>query len=210
MESYTKDEPDDKNIYEFRQLLPIFYYKPPYNIHRRTKALIIDCCMNKYDPFRNLPKITKENYVKCIEKSCYKQACLLADNRNIPKNWENSTFIRIYSDVTHNVQKNLLWTSTDIGSDYLIKNIIDGKIEAKNIGSMSFREMRPLKSKLIYDEIELRRQQVIVKKYSTQYKCLKCGGRKTTEIEKQLRCSDEGSTVIITCEMENCTNVWTQ
>ena len=95
-------------------------------------------------------------------------------------------------------------------SEFLVQNIIEGNINAIDVGNMTSREMRPITSKNIYDEIELRKQQAIVKKYSTQYKCSKCGGRKTTEIEKQVRCSDEGSTVFITCEMPNCGNTWTQ
>ena len=116
----------------------------------------------------------------------------------------------MYNNIVHNVQFNLVYSPSIAGSQYLIQNIMEGIINASNVGSMTSRELRPLSSKYIYDEIELRKQQTIVKKYSSQYRCPKCGERKTTEVEKQIRCSDEGSTVFITCEMPNCGNTWTQ
>lgn len=200
----------ENDLHSNRRLLPIAYYEDPYTRDRRTHAILIDCCMQKYPPFLEIDKKIQEQYVREIEQSCFDRALVLARKRNISTNWGNETFIMIYNNIVHNVQFNLLYSPSITGSQYLIQNIMEGIINASNVGSMSSREMRPLSSKHIYDEIELRKQQTIIKKYSRQYRCPKCGERKTTEVEKQIRCSDEGSTVFITCEIPNCGNTWTQ
>jgi len=200
----------EKDLHSYRRLLPTHYYESPYNNDRKTHVILIDCCMQKYSPFLELDKKIQEQHVREIEQSCFDRALVLAKKRNIPVSWSNEIFIMIYTNIIHNIQFNLIYSPSIAGSEYLVQNIIEGRINATNIGNMTPRELRPLSSKHIHDEIELRKQQTIVKKYSSQYRCPKCGERKTTEVEKQIRCSDEGSTVFITCEMPKCGNTWTQ
>jgi DNA-directed RNA polymerase subunit M/transcription elongation factor TFIIS len=82
-------------------------------------------------------------------------------------------------------------------------------MDPKEVGSMTARDLCPDKTETIYHIIEERKQQKIKKKYSSQHECFKCGGRKTSESEIQSRSLDEGSTLIIICEMEDCSNTWT-
>lgn len=204
-ESYTEGTSD---FYSKRTLLPDIYYSQKYTNDRRSRVIVIGCCMRKYPPFCKLPVETQESYIRRIERSCYNYACVSADKKNVSRNWQNINFQSLYNIITYRVQKNLLWSKDDPGSEYLIESITKGEFDVNNIGKIKSRYLRPSKTQSIYDDIERRKQQKVKKKYSTQHECFKCGGRKTTEVELQLRSLDEGSTLIITCEMDNCSNVW--
>jgi DNA-directed RNA polymerase subunit M/transcription elongation factor TFIIS len=195
-------------FYSKRVILSDKYYTSKYNNERRSRAIVIGCCMRKYDRFCELNIDLQNDYIRRIERSCYNHTCTSADKKNVPRNWQNSNFLTLYNIITYRVQKNLIYSKDVPGSIYLIDKIIDGEINIKNIGKMKSRELRPDITKEIYDDIEKRKQQKVFKKYSNQHKCFKCGGRKTTEVELQLRSLDEGSTLIVTCEMDNCSNVW--
>jgi len=197
-----------KCFYTNRKILPNIYYTHIYNNERRSRVIVIGCCMRNYNPFTELPLEQQEDYIRKIERSCYNYTCTSSDKKNVPRNWENTNFITMYNIITYRVQKNLLYDDKDPSSEYLIKEITEGRFDVNNIGKMKSKHLCPSKTKDIYEDIERRKQQKIVKKYSTQYECFKCGGRKTTAVELQLRSLDEGSTLIITCEMDNCTNVW--
>jgi DNA-directed RNA polymerase subunit M/transcription elongation factor TFIIS len=145
--------------------------------------------------------------IRQIERSCHNQTSFIANARDVPRNWENPMFVNIYNIIAYKIQKNLYIPGVE--NSYLIKNIINGNILAKDVGSMESKQLQPSKSQVIHNEIEKRKQQKVKKKYSMQYLCTKCGGRKTSELEFQSRSLDEGSTLIITCEMDNCSNKWT-
>lgn len=196
------------DFYNERIVLSNDYYTSQYNNERRSRIIVIGCCMRRYRPFSNLSMTKQEEIIRKIERSCYNYTCTSADKKNVPRNWEHENFRTLYNITTYRVQENISYSKEDPGSNYLIDRIIAGNFDLNNIGKMKSRELRPEKTKNIYDDIERRKQQKIVKKYSTQHECFKCGGRKTTEVELQLRSLDEGSTLIITCEMDNCTNVW--
>jgi DNA-directed RNA polymerase subunit M/transcription elongation factor TFIIS len=199
---------DNNDFYSNRIVLPGNYYKSAYNNIRRARVIVIGCCLRNYGPFKDLHINKQEEHIRRIERSCYNHTCVSADKKNVPRNWQNTNFIILYNIIAYRVQKNLIYNKGDPGSDYLVKKIIDGTIDVYSIGKMKSRDLRPSKTQELYDDIEKRKQQKIVKKYSTQHECFKCRGRKTTEVELQLRSLDEGSTLIITCEMDNCNNVW--
>lgn len=92
--------------------------------------------------------------------------------------------------------------------DYLICAIINEAINVNEISKMKSSELNPAASKAIHGEIEERKKQAVKKKYSSAHKCFRCGGRKTTEHEMQSRSLDEGSTLVIRCAMDDCSNVW--
>ena len=170
--------------------------------------VVIGCCMRRYAPFRELDDDIQETYIRKVERSCFNETCSIADSRNVSRNWQNYLFVHIYNMVTYRVQANLAWSESDKGSDYLIDRVVKGIVDVEAIGGFESRELRPAKTIAMYDEINERKNQIVTKKYSTQYECSKCWGRKTTEVEVQLRSLDEGSTLIVTCEMDNCNNVW--
>ncbi len=173
-----------------RRVLPHSYYTKNYTNSRRARAILISCCARKHDSFAKMPPDDQNRIIRKMERSCYNAACLHFD-----------IFDRAYNTITYKIQTNLL-------NPRMIEKIISGEIDPDQVGFMSARELCPGRSSVERKIIEQRREQKIVKKYSSQHECGRCGGRKTTEQEVQLRSLDEGSTLIITCEMENCTNVW--
>jgi DNA-directed RNA polymerase subunit M/transcription elongation factor TFIIS len=201
-------EVDEQCFYSKRTSLPIGYYTHIYNNSRRSRVIVIGCCMRKYLPFCSLNKDLQEKYIRKIERSCYNYTCTSANKNNVPRNWKNKNFKTLYNIITYRIQKNLVYDKDDPGSEYLINEITEGRFPVHSIGKMKSNELRPEKTKKIYEEIKKRKQQKVVKRYSTQHECFKCKGRKTTEVEIQIMCLDEGSTLIVTCEMDNCANVW--
>ena len=199
---------DVETFYEWRKVLPDMYYSDNYNNHRRAHVVVIGCCMRRYAPFRGLDGEVQETHIRKVERSCFNETCAVADRRNVSKNWQNCLFVHIYNMVTYRVQTNLSWSAGDEGSDYLIARVVAGDIDVEALGGAASRELRPARTKAMYDEIEERKNQIVAKRYSTQHECSKCGKRKTTEVEVQLRSLDEGSTLIITCGFDNCNNVW--
>jgi DNA-directed RNA polymerase subunit M/transcription elongation factor TFIIS len=205
---FMVDMNEKTGFYDKRTILSDVYYTLHYNNERRSRIIVIGCCMRNYPPFCDLTISKQESYIRKIERSCYNHTCVSADKKNVPRNWQNDNFKTLYNIITYRVQKNLVFSVEEPGSEYLISMITNGDFDVNAIGKMKSRELQPNKTKDIYDEIEKRKQQKIVKKYSTQHECFKCGGRKTTEVQLQLRSLDEGSTLIVTCEIDNCTNVW--
>lgn len=198
----------EDTFYKSRSPLPDRYYTECYNNDRRSRIIVLGCCMRNYKPFCDLHPSVQERHIRKIERSCHNHACVTADKKNVSRNWQNVLFVHLYNEITFRVQKNLVVREHDPASKYLIDKIISGDFDTNNIGKAKSKELCPEKSQYIYDEIEERKQQKIKKKFSSQHECFKCGGRKTTEVEIQLRSLDEGSTLFITCEMDNCTNTW--
>lgn len=191
-------------FYLHRTPLPPSCYKPGFPDVRKSHVIVIGCLMRELDEFRALPADVQTRHIINVERSIFHHALEVAEERDIPRNWENTSFCNLYNLITYRVQKNL-----DVKQDtYLIENIISGNIDDTTVGSLKSKELSPLKSKAIIDEIETRRKQRMVKKYSTQYKCPKCRNRKTSVISMQLRSLDEGSTLIITCAMDDCLHEW--
>jgi DNA-directed RNA polymerase subunit M/transcription elongation factor TFIIS len=191
-----------------QQMLPHIYYKKNYNDIRRTVVMAIGRCIRLFAPFNDLPAEEQENIIRRIERSCFNSTCDTADIKNVSKSWKNNEFITLYNMISYRVQSNLIYSDDDEGSDYLSSSIINGSIDANNVGYLKSTELRPGKSKEILELIKQRMSQKIDKKYSTYYECFKCHGRKTTVVELQTRALDEGSTLFITCETEGCSNKW--
>lgn len=207
LNAVEKDIPDIKipQLYSNQITLDDEYYIRGYNNVRRTKVILISCCARHNPSFMTLDSTVQSKIIRRIERSCHNEACKLADERGVPKNWKNRLFTSLYNIITYRVQKNLYIPGQDT---YLSKKLVSGELSALTVGSMSSAELCPDKTKDIYAEIEERKHQKIKKKFSTQHECFKCGGRKTSERELQTRGLDEGSTLIITCEMDDCSNRW--
>lgn len=191
------------SFYRNRKVLPMSCYTKSFNNDRRARYIIIGCCLREYKVFNALLEKQQELIIKKIERGCYNYTCEHAEKMNIPKNWSNDSFIRLYNSTTFKIQKHIA------NSSQLVDRIVSGNIKLESMGSMKSHGLFPEKTADIYKMIEHRKKQKINKKYSTQHECFKCGGRKTTETEIQARSLDEGSTLIIQCEMDNCSNRWT-
>ena len=146
----TENKPEEpSDFYSERTLLPDRYYSSKYTNDRRSRVIVIGCCMRKYAPFCELPVKMQESYIRRIERSCYNYACASADKKNVPRNWQNNNFQTLYNIIAYRVQKNLLWSEDDPGSEYLIDAITKGEFDVNNIGKMKSRHLRPSKTKHI-------------------------------------------------------------
>jgi len=158
------------------------------------------CCARKNDIFNELKETVQNEYVGKIEASCYTFACKKAVDMGIQQNWDNYMFRAFYNALAYKVQSNM--------HPYLIGKLISSEIDIDCVADMTSHKLCPEKTIALHNEIKERQKQHVVKKYSSQHECSKCGGRKTTEIEYQSRCLDEASSIMVTCEMEHCSNKW--
>jgi DNA-directed RNA polymerase subunit M/transcription elongation factor TFIIS len=79
-------------------------------------------------------------------------------------------------------------------------------IQPIDVGDLSSIELNPSISKKYIEEIALRENQTIKKKYTTVYPCPAHGHRMANYREVQTRSGDEGSTLFLTCLM--CGDRW--
>lgn len=207
MNTYTVIEPV-LSMTSYTDDLPEYFYTENYNDIRRIHVQLIAQAMLSYPTFAALEIDEQNTCIRRIERGCFNHATTVATNENIQCSWHEPLFTTIYNMITYKIQSNLTWDEKEPMTEYLIKKITDGDICVKNIGSMESKELCPETTQAIYDEIEKRKQLSVPKKYIYIHECSKCHGRKTTEVELQLRSLDEGSTLIVTCEMDNCSNVW--
>lgn len=80
------------------------------------------------------------------------------------------------------------------------------RVSPMSLGSMKPDQLNPDINRKLVDELNMRAAQQIVQKYSKMNTCGRCGQKKTTEYELQLRSGDEGGTLKITCVV--CGHVW--
>lgn len=139
-----------------------------------------------------------------IEVGCYNEAINNATCKNIRTNW-NIYFIQIYQCITLRVIKNLD-PESDVGSRYLLDNILSGNILPINVGKLQPHELCIDRNIDIMLQTDKQRNEKIIDKVSNLYKCSKCRGSTTSIQDVQLRSLDEGSNTRITCM--TCSYVW--
>jgi len=125
-----------------------------------------------------------------------------AASLDIPNNLQNPAFKNIYAAHFMKLYSNL---NPDNGR-HLLEMIYSGFIMPLDVASLTSAEMNPAANAHIRDEISLRMQQKVDLKYSTAYRCSKCGERKATYHESQNRAADEQSTINLKCL--NCGHTW--
>jgi DNA-directed RNA polymerase subunit M/transcription elongation factor TFIIS len=194
-----------RTFYENRDPLDISFYKGDYNKYRRNRAILILCCLETQTTFKKLDKSHKMDIVHQIERSCYNETCNFIKKMGKSLNWNNPLFVNYYGIIAYKIQKNIEY-SKDHGTK-LINDICTNNKTC--LGKMTSQEMHPEVSAEIHNEIKERMKQKIQKKISTQHHCFSCDSWRTTEQEIQSRSLDEGSTLIISCETEGCSNRWT-
>ena len=190
------------------------YEKKEYNIIRRCKILLFSNCLGSYESICaiNNKKFTKtecENYKRNksieIEKGCLNKSLKLAKKNNIRCIWENNLFVDIYHNICYKVAINIDPKSC-INSQYLRKQIINNKIDAYNIASMTSKEMCPNRYKKIDSDLEKRNNIEVSVKCSKMYKCRKCKTNNTQSVSKQNRSLDECNNFFVTCM--TCGHAW--
>jgi DNA-directed RNA polymerase subunit M/transcription elongation factor TFIIS len=191
-------------------------------------------CLMTYPLFTKLPQNFQNQLVSELEKGCNNYTFDKAVIRNLPQIWESSQYVELYSNIGYNLKINIDITSSINKNDsyfverlcnHLLKEYISvcgsfwdpdipwnnilSYIESVNPKTAAYLDnniMNPKSSKKYLDEIKLREQQKIEKKYTEQYQCSRCKARKSTYVAVQARGLDEDLTLVITCAV--CSHTW--
>jgi DNA-directed RNA polymerase subunit M/transcription elongation factor TFIIS len=145
---------------------------------------------------------------RTIEKSYYNYCITISKERNIKRNWKNTTFKQLYLNKIISAYLNLNKESY-IKNNYLFDNVMNNNIDINKISELSLYDIFPdnwtdiidkkyKKDKLKY---ELKPEAM-----STLFKCRKCGSKETSYYEVQTRSADEPMTQFVTCI--KCNNKW--
>ena len=169
------------------------------NDQKRIKLVI------KFDTLLNNLQLSK-----IIEKSIYNYCIDVAKQKNILRSWNNNVFHDLYLNKCISIYSNLN-SDTYIKNNYLLKNILEKKIDPNNISKLSvydifpdnWKELMDKKSKM--DELKYTLKPEAM---TDQFKCRKCFSRSCSYYEVQTRSADEPMTQFITCL--NCKNRWKQ
>ncbi len=182
----------------------------------RERDTIYSCCAS-YGGFGELSDDERQKLVRLIERSILNRAIDNAQQDNVANFWEIPGFVDIYSNVGYRVNVNLDMDSSvncdhipNVAS-YLISRLVGYMLKKRDasytgevinpmqVAYLDDMDLNPYINRHIVDQIAIRGEQRIEVKYSTMYKCGKCGEKRVHCKEWQSRCSDEGSTLYITC-----------
>ena len=156
-------------------------------------------------------KIMKNKKVsQKIEQSIYNYIINISKEKNIRRSWLNPFFTNLYNSKVRSIYSNLS-SDSYIQNNYLLQEILNNKIDPKNIGTLCVYDIFPdnwsglisIKSKRDKIKYELKPEAM-----TDLFKCKKCGSRETSYYEVQTRSADEPMTQFITCL--NCKNRWKQ
>lgn len=187
-------------------VLPLSVYTDAeYNQLRRAYLLLIAALIEPHLIDQDI-----NNYCDTIigiERACYLHAVEIADYELLLPDFAISQFEQLYRTRITRITKNLDIQS-EVGDDYLVTAIIDGKIDIPSISKLLPEELSPSKNSKLIEELTARRTQKISIKVSTMYRCPQkgCGKNETTVRSAQMRSLDEGETLIITCIF--CSHKW--
>ncbi len=147
---------------------------------------------------------------RCIEKSIYNYVIDTAKEKNIMRKWNNNIFLHLYMNKVISVYSNLN-SKSYIQNDYLLKEILNKKIDPNNIAKLSVYNIFPENWKDLLNEKSKRdelKYKLKPEAMTDQFKCRKCFSRSCSYYEVQTRSADEPMTQFITCL--NCKNRWKQ
>lgn len=161
----------------------------------------------KYSGWAALTADTQSAYIRRMERCCYNDAVITCDSEGIYRSFQyvNGAFCSRYQTNCYKVLANLD-VEGPVESTYLIEKICAGIIDVENILLLTSYDMCPDASRVIHDEINLRKQQKVEQKISKQYKCSKCSKSETVYQEIMARSADEPMVLCITCV--NCGHRW--
>ena len=147
---------------------------------------------------------------KIIEKSIYNYVIDVYKNKNILRLWSDNVFKQLYINKCISIYSNLN-NDSYIKNNYLLNNILEGKINPNNIANLSVYDIFPdnwkdlMDKKSKVDEIKYKLKPEAM---TDQFKCRKCFSRSCSYYEVQTRSADEPMTQFITCL--DCKNRWKQ
>jgi len=164
--------------------------------------------INKYSPELDEEETLK--IVSGIEKGIYNKTIKFADEKNIPKNWDNNLFKSMYKLFVSEVYDNLDKESY-IKNKRLYDRLISKEFDPYELAEMEPHYKFPEHWKPYIDEKSKRDRTLfeVDKEMATDiYKCGRCKKKECSYYQLQTRSADEPMTTFITCL--NCGLRWKQ
>lgn len=143
-----------------------------------------------------------------IETGIYNYCIKKAENYGIVKKWDNHMFRSLYINHAIQIYSNVK-PDTYIGNNYLLNEIKNGNIKSYEVAFLSPQELFPKNWEAILEK-QNKQKKVMYEERTDQvtdmYKCGKCGERKCTFYQLQIRSADEPMTTFVTCQ--KCGKKW--
>ena len=159
----------------------------------------------KFDTILNNLRLSK-----IIEKGIYNYTIDTAKSRNITRLWDDRVFYNLYMNKCISIYSNLSKDSY-IQNNYLLKNILEKKIDPESVANLSVYDIFPDNWKDLMDKkskMDELKYKLKPEAMTDQFKCRKCYSRSCSYYEVQTRSADEPMTQFITCL--DCKNRWKQ
>lgn len=175
-----------------------------FELVRRVKWQTFGYLLNQWNKFADLQLEQKQRLISELENSFYCYTKHLAQDRNIPQDWENENFIELYHAVCAEILANI--DINNIANTSLVIGIIDNTINIEQLPRLSASELFPAKYADILSRIEQAKNVNTTVRTSKMYTCRRCK-RSECKIENRYnRSLDEGTNLSITCVA--CGNQW--
>mgnify|MGYP006282530991 CR=1 FL=1 len=149
-----------------------------------------------------------QDHAKDAEIGIYNWCLEYCDGRKIFKSWKNNRFTQLYLEKLRSVLTNL------DTNEYIQNNHLIDKIKEKEYAPHEVAFMKP---DMMFPERWKETTEAFYKKFehafenrmeamTNDFRCGKCKARRCVYYERQLRSSDEPSTIFIRCL--ECSNSW--
>lgn len=168
--------------------------------NRKYKWQTLSCSYRRHKQFRRLPIKTQYKIIDGTEHGCFIETLRNSKKNDITANWDNHLFVCKYNQISQRIQFNLEEPS-------LVRRIISGELKPKLLATYDNKIISSSFNN-IYNEIEERKKQKLIKKVCKGEICNMCGYDESTFILVQVRALDEGQTMKYTCANESCGYEW--
>lgn len=178
-----------------------FDFKKNRKERNLVSSTFLDICTEQYPnkPFELLKNIASE-----LERGCYNLTVNICKENCIRNSWDQKQFVEIYSENCYRIMREL---NMEINK-YLLPALLQREVDPAKIMLLSDKELNPEGTKKEEDEINLRSQQRIEKRYSKTVSCGRCKGQHVEYREIQMRAADEPSTFKYNCA--DCQHTWSR
>ena len=180
----------------------------PRSIVTKKYINLLKSQSSKLPKKKRLTESQLENLAIDIEKGIYNKTIKLAEENNIPKNWESLIFIDMYRVYNIEIYSNLDKESY-INNKRLFDRLIDNEFSGYELATMEPQYMFPEHWK-DYIDAKSKRDRALYEINKAQatdfYKCSKCKKRECSYYQLQTRSADEPMTTFVTCL--NCGKRW--
>jgi len=143
-----------------------------------------------------------------LEKVIYDWAITEIEKKGMTMDKSNDLFYKIYLNKNMHIYANIN-ESCSIKNNYLLKNIVNDKINLENIPNMTPQNIFPDHWRNLQEKQKAKDEFLYLKKpeaATDEFKCSRCKERKCTYYELQTRSIDEPMTKFIRCLV--CDNRW--